>query len=77
MTETVETDVGLVDIVDTVVDVATRIQNVHLVQVAVAIDVDHVHLLNYSQKEVPNVVVVVVVVVDDDDVMAAAYLEED
>lgn len=72
MTETVETDVGLVDIVDTVVDVATRIQNVHLVQVAVAIDVDHVHLLNYSQKEVPNVVVV-----DDDDVMAAAYLEED
>ena len=72
MTETVETDVGLVDIVDTVVDVATRIQNVHLVQVAVAIDVDHVHLLNYSQKEVPNVVVV-----DDDDVMVAAYLEED
>ena len=77
MTETVETDVGLVDIVvDTeVVDDATRIQNVHFVQVAVAIDVDHVHLLNYSQKEVPNVVVVVDVV--DDDVMAAAYLEED
>ena len=75
MTETVETDVGLVDIVDTVVvDDATRIQNFHLVQVAVAIDVDHVHLLNYSQKEVPNVVVVDD---DDDDVMAAAYLEED